>query len=75
MASYHADTVLKEFHSAVLEGASQVHARAVPWQLAEGRIYAIQSRYTFPITRLNLLISHKHIAGARACLGRRCELL
>jgi hypothetical protein len=30
--------------SAVLEGASQVHARTVPWKLAEGRLYSIQSR-------------------------------
>jgi hypothetical protein len=37
--------VLMKFHSAVLEGATQVHAGAVPWQLAEGRIYSIQSRY------------------------------
>jgi hypothetical protein len=50
MASYHADMVLMEIHSAVLEGATQVHARAVPWQLAEGRIYSIQSRYALLIT-------------------------
>jgi hypothetical protein len=37
--------VLMEFHSAVLEGTTPVHARAVPWQLAEGRIYSFQSRY------------------------------
>jgi hypothetical protein len=42
--------VFMEFHSAVLEGTTQVHARAVPWRLAEGRIYSIQSRYILPIT-------------------------
>ena len=31
--------------SAVLEGASQVHAREVPWRLAEGCLSSIQSRY------------------------------
>ena len=41
--------VLIEFHSTVLERATQIHARAVPWQLAEGRIYSIQSRYMLPI--------------------------
>ena len=39
---------LMEFHSAVLEGATQVHARAVPCRLAEGRIYSIRSRYMIP---------------------------
>ena len=38
--------------SAVLEGASQVHARAVPWRLAEGCLYSIQSRYVLPIATL-----------------------
>ena len=37
------------FYSVVLEGATQVHARAVPWRLAEGRIYSIQPRYMMPI--------------------------
>ena len=35
--------------SAVLEGASQVHAREIPWRLAEGCLYSIQSRYILPI--------------------------
>src|SRR5712691_5511135 len=34
---------LIESRSAVLEESSQIHARAVPWRLAEGRIYFIQS--------------------------------
>ena len=34
--------VLMKFHSAVLERATPVHARAVPWQLAEGRVYSLQ---------------------------------
>ena len=38
--------------SAVLEGASQVYARAVPWRLAEGRLSSVQSRYVFPIVTL-----------------------
>jgi hypothetical protein len=57
--------------SSLLEGATQVHPRAVPWGLAEGRVYSIQSRYTLPIA---VIITHKHFAGARACVGRRCEL-
>ena len=40
------------FISAVLEGASQVHARAVPWGLAEGRVSSIQSRYVVSIETL-----------------------
>ena len=40
--------VLMRFNSTILERATQVHARAVPWRLAEGRIYAIQSRYICP---------------------------
>ena len=32
---------LIEFQSTILEGATQVYARAVPWRLAEGRIYSI----------------------------------
>ena len=35
--------------SSLLEGAAQVYARAVPWGLAEGRVYSIQSRYRLPI--------------------------
>ena len=35
--------------SAVLEGAPQVHAREVPWRLAEGCLYSIQPRYILPI--------------------------
>src|SRR6266852_9068475 len=58
MASYHADMVLKGFHSTVLEGATQVHARAVPWQLAKGRIYAIQSRYMIELTPSHMSQTH-----------------
>ena len=36
--------VLMEFCSAVLEGASQVHAREIPRRLAKGRLYSVQSR-------------------------------
>jgi hypothetical protein len=32
---------LMKCRSAVLEGSSQVHARTVPWGLAEGRVYSI----------------------------------
>ena len=35
--------------SAILEGASQVYAREIPWRLAEGCLYPIQSRYILPI--------------------------
>ena len=38
--------------STLLEGATQVHARAVPWGLAEGRVYSIRSRYKLPIAIL-----------------------
>jgi hypothetical protein len=44
--------VLMKSRSTVLEGASQVHARTVPWGLAEGRVYSIQSRYGLPIATL-----------------------
>jgi len=41
--------ILMEFCSAVLEGASQIHAREIPWRLAKGRFYSVQSRYVpFP---------------------------
>ena len=59
--------------SAVLEGASQVHARTFPWRLAEGRVSSIQSRYVVPIEILLILLTNA--LGARACLGRRLELL
>ena len=39
--------VLTRRRSTVLGGASQVHARAIPWRLAEGRVSPIQSRYNF----------------------------
>ena len=38
--------------SAVLEGSSPVHARAVYWRLAKGRLSSIQSRYVFPTVTL-----------------------
>jgi hypothetical protein len=59
--------------STVLEGASQVHARAVPWRLAEGCVSSIQSRYV--VTIEIVIITHEHSTGARACMGRRYELL
>jgi hypothetical protein len=49
VALCHGEQVVIQFHSTILERATQVHARAVPWQLAEGRIYSIQSRYMLPI--------------------------
>jgi hypothetical protein len=59
--------------SAILEGASQVHARAVPWGLAQGRLYSIQSRYV--LVHHNIIaMTQDCFAGARACVGRRCEL-
>ena len=63
-----------KYRSAVLEGALQVYARAVPWRLAEGRVYSVQSRYDSLVTTLVIIIQ-EYSAGARACLGRRCELL
>jgi len=59
--------------STILGGATQVHARAVPWGLAERRVSAIQSRYI--LSTKTVVVAHEHSAGARACLGRRCELL
>jgi len=44
--------VLIQFHSTILERATQVHARTLPWRLAEGCIHPIQSRYTLPIEDL-----------------------
>ena len=35
--------------STVLEGAQQIHARAVPWTLAEGCVSSVQPRYVAPI--------------------------
>ena len=65
--------VLMKSRSSLLEGATQVHAGAVPWGLVEGRVYPIQSRYTLPIV-YTIIITHKDSVGARACVGRRCEL-
>ena len=45
---YHGDKFSWSLVSAVLEGPSPVHARAVPWRLAKGRVSSIQSRYVFP---------------------------
>ena len=42
-------SILMVFCSAILEGASQVHAGEIPWRLAKGRVYSVQSRYvSFP---------------------------
>jgi hypothetical protein len=38
------EQVLIQLHSTILERATQVHARTLPWGLAEGCIHAIQSR-------------------------------
>jgi hypothetical protein len=43
---------LMKFHSTILERATQVHAGAVPWGLAEGCVHSIQSRYILPIEEL-----------------------
>ncbi|SRR6266436_848254 len=53
VALYHGGQVLMKSHSAILEGPTQVHARAVPWGLAERRIYSIQSRYALSIEGLS----------------------
>jgi hypothetical protein len=57
--------------SAVLEGASQVHARTFPWRLAEACLYSIQSGYVSLIDSVitvlyNLLTNTEH---------RRCSRL
>ncbi len=65
--------VLMSSHSALLGATSQIHARAIPWRLAKGRVSSIQSRYILP-RRDTVIMTHEHFAGARACLGRRCEL-
>jgi hypothetical protein len=67
------ETGSDDVFSTVLEGASQVHAGAVPWRLAEGCVSSIQSRYVVTIEIVT--VTHEHSAGARACLGRRYELL
>jgi hypothetical protein len=43
---------LMKFDSTILEGATQVHARTLPWRLAEGCIHSIQSRYILSIEEL-----------------------
>jgi hypothetical protein len=52
VALCHGGQALMKFHSTILERATQVHARAVPWRLAEGRIHSIQSRYILHIEQL-----------------------
>ncbi len=44
--------VLMNFRSAVLGTTSQIHARAIPWGLAKGRVSTIQSRYVFLVVTL-----------------------
>jgi hypothetical protein len=69
---------LMKFDSTILEGTTQVHARAVPRRLAEGCIPSVQSRYILRIDSEELpswLMNSALSAGARACLGRRCEVL
>ena len=41
VALCHRGPVLMRFHSTILEGTTQVYARAVPWRLAEGCIHSI----------------------------------
>ena len=53
MALCHGGQVLIKFHSTILERAAQVHARTLPWRLAEGCIPSIQSRYILPIEELS----------------------
>src|SRR6266566_271457 len=74
VALCHEGQVLMMFDSTILERATQVHARALPWGLAQGCVHSIQSRYTFTHQR-TAVIAHERSAGARACLGRRCEML
>ena len=58
--------------SAILEGALQVYARAVPWRLAEGRLYPLQSRYVSDSQFIVVVaMAQECFAGARACVGRR----
>jgi hypothetical protein len=52
VALCHGGQVLMKFDSTILEGATQVHARTLPWRLAERCIYSIQSRYILPIEKL-----------------------
>jgi hypothetical protein len=52
LALCHGGQVLMRFRSTILERATQVHARAVPWGLAKGCIHSIQSRYILPIEEL-----------------------
>jgi hypothetical protein len=51
--------VLTKFRSAVLERATQVHARTVPWGLAERRVSTIQSRYI--LSTISVVIAHEHL--------------
>ena len=73
---------LMKFDSTILERATQVHARTVPWGLAEGCIHSIQSRYIFPVEELpSQLISFPQVPapvwgdGARCCIYLRVESL
>ena len=43
---------LIQLHSTILERATQVHARTLPWGLAKGCIHSVQSRYVLPIEEL-----------------------
>jgi hypothetical protein len=52
VALCHGGHVLMKFDSTILEGATQVHARTLPWRLAEGCIHSIQSRYILSIEEL-----------------------
>jgi hypothetical protein len=75
---------LMKFDSTILEGAAQVHARAVPRRLAEGCIPSIQSRYILPIEELaSWLMNTPHCPqvpapvwgdGAKCCVYLRVVL-
>ena len=54
VALCHEVQVLIVFHSTILERAAQVHARTLPWRLAERCIHSIQSRYISSIEELPL---------------------
>ena len=60
--------------SAVLGTTSHIYARAIPWRLAEGCVSSIQSRYIYIYSRDTVTMTHEHLTGPRACLGRRYEL-
>ena len=74
--------ILMKFYSTILERTAQVHARTVPWRLAEGCIHSIQSRYIFPVKALpSQFMNTPQVPapvwedGARCCVYLRVEFL